>query len=244
MKSLTFIAGGSKGLGAALLHSFQLRNHEVYELSRTNNNPQHINCDFNQPTEANTVFNNTFASHLSNNYQSINLVINTATLTPFGSISSATYNELNRHININIESTLLLLQSFISTFQNTNSKKTISYISSGAARRAIPGLAMYSASKAFFERFIDTLAEEQKSTTCPFNCMIINPGVMNTDMQSEIRAQSIEDFPMVGSWIELHKSGQLANPVDVASVCTDLILKTGVNGGYYTAQNLLNPNKK
>ena len=244
MTDITFIAGGSKGLGAALVKSLLKQNHMVFEFSRTDNNPQHINCDFNHPNAAKTIFNQTFASHLNNNYPSINLIINTATLAPFGSISSATYNELNAHLNINIASTLFLIQSFLSAFQNTNTKKTITYISSGAARRAIPGMAMYSASKAFFERFIDTLAEEQKSTTCPIDCMVINPGVMNTDMQAEIRAQSADDFPMVGQWNELHQKGQLANPIAVATVCTDLILETGINGGYYTAQNLFKPKTK
>lgn len=134
---------------------------------------------------------------------------------------------------------MYLLQSFIQHFQHVAVKKTITYISSGAARRDIPGLAMYSASKAFFERFLDTTATEQERCKNPFDCLIINPGVMNTGMQTEIRSQSKEDFPMVDMWNELHMKGQLANPSDIAQVCFDLITDSGRNGGYYTAQDLM-----
>ncbi len=86
---------------------------------------------------------------------------------------------------------------------------------------------------------IDTIAAEQNEQNFPIKCMVINPGVMNTGMQTEIRSQSAEDFPMVGMWNELHQKGQLAAPSDVAAVCLDLLLNTGINGGYYTAQEFL-----
>ncbi len=101
------------------------------------------------------------------------------------------------------------------------------------------GTGRYSASKAFFERLIDTLSAEQASEQHPVQCMIINPGVMNTDMQAEIRSQDDKDFPMVGMWNEWHQQGKLADPKDIAGVCFRLITDEGKNGGYYTAQDYL-----
>ncbi|WP_162846777.1 SDR family NAD(P)-dependent oxidoreductase [Marinicella litoralis] len=238
MTHITFIAGGSKGLGAAMVDTFKAEKHVVYEFSRTGRSDTHIACDFTQPELAQKTFNKTFKTHASKQHDSINLLINTAILAPFGSITRADNNTINAHLNINIDSTLLLIQSFLTVFQNNPTNKTITYISSGAARRAIPGLALYSASKAFFERLIDTLATEQAAMTDPIRCMVINPGVMNTDMQTEIRAQSAENFPMVDMWNELHRKGQLADPHEVAAVCAQLVIKTGVNGAYYSAQEL------
>lgn len=242
MTHLTFIAGGSKGLGAAMVKSFQTENHEVYEFSRTGKQSIHIDCDFGLPSEAKAVFEATFHTHSNKDYQSINLLINTAILPPFGALAMASNNQINAHLAINIDSTVFLIQSFLSAFQNKPVQKTITYLSSGAARRAIPGLAMYSASKAFFERLVNTIAEEQKSAAHPFKCILVNPGVMDTGMQSEIRAQSVETFPMVKMWNDLHHKGLLANPADVAAVCTDLVINSGVNGSYYTAQDLIPTN--
>jgi len=242
MTSLTYIAGGSKGLGQALLKLHIQAKHKVFEFSRSGTGPHHIKCNFNDTKAAQQCFqqalaitNHTDASELNQ----INLVINTATLAPFGHLAQMEPNSIKQHININIESTVALLHTFIAAYQQSHALKTITYISSGAARRDIPGLAMYSASKAFFERLISTLAEEQNSMNHPFKCMIINPGVMNTDMQAEIRQQNEKDFPMLSWWKELHETGQLADPKDIANICYELIHSTGTNGGYYVAQQLL-----
>jgi len=225
-----------------MVESFQTNNHTVYEFSRTGELPLHIDCDFGIPSQAKTVFDTTFQTHSKQTYQSVNLLINTAVLAPFGSLSLASNHQISTHLAVNIDSTILLIQAFLKAFENSPITKSLAYISSGAARRAIPGLAMYSASKAFFERLINTIAEEQKSASHPFKCMVINPGVMNTDMQNEIRSQSEENFPMVSMWNDLHKNGQLADPKDIAAVCTELVTKSGVNGGHYVAQQLIPSN--
>ncbi len=238
MHQLTYIAGGSKGLGAQLLKVFADQAHQVIEFSRSGNAEHHIDCDFNDLKACQQVFNSTFKSNSQGQFTQINLIINTATLAPFGSLVKADPASIKQHLTINIESTVALLQTFMACYQNHPASKSISYISSGAAQRAIPGLAIYSASKAFFERLINTIAAEQTNEPQPFNCMVINPGVMNTDMQSEIRRQDVTDFPMVDMWNDFHKQGKLADPKDIAEVCYRLISSEGENGGYYTAQEL------
>ncbi|MFC3195747.1 SDR family NAD(P)-dependent oxidoreductase [Marinicella sediminis] len=241
MTAITFIAGGSKGLGLAMLQRFQKAGHQVIEFSRSGDGKTHLNCDMSQPDEARQVFKSAFNNAAKDpELRSVNLIINAATLTPFGELAQYATAEMEQHLTINIHSTMTLLHEFMTAFQDRAIGKGLAYMSSGAARRAIPGLGIYSASKAFFERFIDTLATEQQSQSNPVKCLIINPGVMNTDMQAEIRQQHVDDFPMLPWWQELHDKGQLADPVDVAEVCYQLISESGENGGYYTAQEYLN----
>ena len=237
MTPLTFVAGGSKGLGAELVKLCSQQGHRVMEFSRSGQVPQHIDCDFANAVSCQATFDQTFAAHKPTD--GINLLINTATLAPFGPLSQADPAVIQQHLSINVTCTLLLIRSFLAAYQDVDGPKTIAYISSGAARRAIPGLAVYSASKAFFERFIDTLATEQQDQAHPCRCLIINPGVMNTDMQAEIRSQDKADFPMVDMWQEFHETGQLAAPHDIATVCLRLLQGEGENGGYYTAQEWL-----
>lgn len=238
--ALTFIAGGSKGLGAALSAAFQTKGHEVFDFSRTGEGDNHISCDFANADEANEMFEATFKQAASQpDIKEINLIVNTAVLKPFGSLTKTDCSEVAEHLTINVTATMYLLRAFILNFQDHPARKTIVYVSSGAARRDIPGLAMYSASKAFFERFIDTTATEQKTCEYPINCMTINPGVMDTGMQVEIRAQDQQDFPMVDMWNELHQKGQLAAPKDIAAVFVKLMASDITNGGYYSAQEHL-----
>ncbi len=239
MTDLTFIAGGSKGLGSELVNIFSQHNHLVLEFSRSGQGDHHIACDFSNSQACIETIKNTFAKHTTNKLNSVNLLINTAIIAPFGPIAKADHHSIRNHLMINVESTLLLLREFLAAFHDHAIEKSITYISSGASRRAIPGMAIYSASKAFFDRYMDTLAEEQSNEPHPFQCMTINPGVMNTGMQVEIRAQNAEDFPMVDMWHEFHEKGQLADPKDIAEVCYRLISKEGENGGYYTAQGYL-----
>ncbi len=239
MTQLTFVAGGSKGLGAELVNKFTLHNHQVFEFSRSGQGDHHIACDFSDSQSSTDVIKAAFAKQANQDLSSINLIINTAIIAPFGPIAKADHLSIRKHLMINVESTLLLLSEFLAAFQDHAVDKSITYISSGAARRAIPGMAIYSASKAFFDRYMDTLAEEQTNEPHPFQCMTINPGVMNTGMQVEIRAQDAADFPMVDMWHEFHEKGQLADPKDIAEVCYRLISEEGENGGYYTAQGYL-----
>jgi benzil reductase ((S)-benzoin forming) len=239
MHAMTFIAGGSKGLGAALVQTFQNNNHQVLEFSRSGTGQAHVDCDFSDIKSSTATFKQTFEPVSQQPLGKINLIINTAVLAPFGSLLQADDYAIQNHININITSTTMLIQAFIQAFQNVPGKKTMTYISSGAARRDIPGLAMYSASKAFFERFIDTTATEQNDCVHPIDCIIINPGVMDTGMQAEIRSQNKDDFPMVDMWHDFHQKGQLVDPKDIATVCQNLIINTGENGGYYVAQDYL-----
>jgi benzil reductase ((S)-benzoin forming) len=240
MTTLTFIAGGSKGLGRALLERCRQAGHQVKEFSRSGQDSGHIDCDMSRPEQASAVFREQFRQAAADPViTDLHLVINAATLAPFGALAGYSDREIEQHLTINIHSTMLLMQAYMQAFQDKPISKSLCYISSGAARRAIPGLGLYSASKAFFERFTDTLAEEQASLPHPVKCLIINPGVMDTGMQVEIRQQNAADFPLLPWWQELYETGQLADPADIAEVAFDLLTERGENGGYYTAQEWL-----
>lgn len=233
MKSTTtLILGGSKGLGQQLVQQSQAAGHQVYEMSRSGSGQHHVDLDLAQvdPTQV---------EHILSEIESdaIHLIINAAVLAPFGHLAEQDPTDISKHIDVNIQGTLRFLSAFVTRFQSSPAEKTITYLSSGAARRAIPGMALYCASKAFFERYFETFADEQEAWPHPFRCLVVNPGVMHTDMQSEIRQQSAHDFPMVDWWHTLHKENKLADPADIAAVCWELI-NTG-QSGHFIAQELM-----
>lgn len=230
---ITFIAGGSKGLGLAIYQQLREAGHTLVEFSRSGDHLGHLDCNFAKPEKAINVFKTAF-NEKYDKAGHINLIINTATLEPFGPIQRAAAKSIKEHIAINVESVTHLVRLFTRAYQDHPAKKTLSYVSSGAANRAIPGMGMYSATKAYGERLIDTFREEQKEQSQPIQTMIFNPGVMDTDMQTTIRAQKKKDFPLRDHWQKLYENDELAEPETIAEFIIDRI--NNPDPGYHKAQ--------
>lgn len=236
MKPLIFIAGGSKGLGKALCEEFHAAAWDVMELSRSGQGKQHVDCDFSDVESANKTFRTLFEQHKDEHRPKINLIINAASLSPFGGIGKANSHDIQQHIDINISSAIMLIHHFSQAFQQHQAEKCMAYISSGAARRDIEGLSLYCASKAALERLVLTFNLEQQRQPQPINSMVINPGVMDTGMQQHIRQQNKADFPLVDHWTSLHSNGQLAEVHHVAKICHQLMAKPNPEQAYHVAQ--------
>ncbi|WP_154223441.1 SDR family NAD(P)-dependent oxidoreductase [Marinicella rhabdoformis] len=239
MKPLIFIAGGSQGLGKAMCEKYLSENWDVIELSRSGTSSHSINCDFANVSQSNETFRQLFNRYKTENRPEIQLIINTASLSPFGNIGDTDVEAISKHLNININSAMMLVHQFTHAFQTHQAKKTLGYISSGAARRPIEGMALYCASKAALEHFTLTFNQEQQRQDHPINAMVINPGVMDTGMQSDIRQQSEADFPLVNQWRDLHANNQLADAKTVAEICHQLMNNPLTETPYHVAQSYL-----
>jgi benzil reductase ((S)-benzoin forming) len=104
-----------------------------------------------------------------------------------------------------------------------DSCKQIIYISSGAAKRAIPSWAQYCASKAALDMFAETLQLELQAEKADLIVRSIAPGVVDTPMQAQIRSTSEEDFPSVQNFKDLHENGDLVSPEIVAEKLAKVI---------------------
>lgn len=90
-------------------------------------------------------------------------------------------------------------------------KRSVLNISSGAASHAVPGWSTYCASKAALEMFTKVLKEDHPDV----NCFAIAPGIVDTEMQGEIRKASEDDFPELRRFIGYKEDGELADPKEV-----------------------------
>lgn len=129
--------------------------------------------------------------------------------------------------NLNIGAVIHLSSAFVQaaeqlskpstqqTAQQANHSPTaiqVINISSGAARNAYPGWAVYCASKAALDRYSEVLQVE-----APFVKVVsIAPGVLDTAMQVDIRQTSSADFPNVQRFIDLHTEQALSSPTTAA----------------------------
>jgi benzil reductase ((S)-benzoin forming) len=92
----------------------------------------------------------------------------------------------------------------------------ILYLSSGAAKKAIPSWSQYCASKAALDIFAETLQLELHNMGRHCTVKSIAPGVVDTPMQKQIRSSDETDFPQVSHFRNLHKNQELSSPEEIA----------------------------
>jgi NAD(P)-dependent dehydrogenase (short-subunit alcohol dehydrogenase family) len=90
-------------------------------------------------------------------------------------------------------------------------------ISSGAGKRAIAGWAAYCAAKAGLDHATRVMALDEALRPHPARLVSLAPGIIDTDMQGELRAAPAAGFPEHDNFVQLKAHGQLATPADAAA---------------------------
>jgi len=220
---VAIITGGSTGLGAALCEAYLARGWQVMEFSRTAPHPYSVVLDLADLEDTARVFAQAFESFASLDCGEIVAISNAAVLGPVGPSALADPRDIARAIDVNVTAGVLFASEFIRAFQLKDCPKTLVNISSGAAVKAHAGWSLYSAGKAAMEHFYQVLAVEQSSQDSPVRVMSVNPGIMNTPMQAEVRSARREDFPELDRFVRYHDDGLLIPPTDVANRIADLV---------------------
>ena len=99
--------------------------------------------------------------------------------------------------------------------------RRVLHISSGAARKPYAGWSVYCATKAALDHHARAVQED---ATPGLRICALAPGVVDTPMQGEIRASSLERFPLRDRFAELQASGGLIAPAECAMHLVDFLL--------------------
>lgn len=235
---LALITGGSKGLGKALVTKYLSSDYEVLEFSRSGKSEHHIRCDFSDLNSFPDIFNSTLSVYKNSDLSEIILINNAGTIDPIGPISESEVQDWKNSIDINFTAAVLATGLFIKHFQSNACRKSIAFISSGAAITPKYGWALYCASKAGLEQFCNTVAIEQETEDSPINCFIINPHIMDTGMQFRIRSTNDSLFPEVQRFIEFKNDGLLRSPDSVADEIYSILSNPELeSGGKYAVRD-------
>ncbi len=123
---------------------------------------------------------------------------------------------LSAAMRVGLEAALLLSAAFLSSTDGWPGQRRIMNISSGLGRRTMAGSAAYCAAKAGMDHFSRALALEQASLPNGARVESVAPGVIDTDMQAELRGADAADFPEREMFAQLKANGQLLSPTDCA----------------------------
>jgi benzil reductase ((S)-benzoin forming) len=163
-----------------------------------------------------------FADEVVERFGRVDLWVNNAgVLGPIGPLIDADPGALRLHIDINVTGVLLGCRAFARVVRAQSGGGVLVNISSGAATKIYEGWAAYCASKAAVDMMTAVVATEER--THGLRAYALAPGVVDTDMQAQIRATPAASFPSVARFTKLDEEQAFNSPGRVASFILDLV---------------------
>ncbi len=236
---LCIITGGSRGLGDSLCKQYQNNGYHVIEFSRSAPHKYSVQVDFVNPETSKQIASKVFDQINVHELQELIFINNAGTLNPIGPTSTKSQLAVLENININFVSAILIITELVAKFQFVDCKKIIANISSGAAMKGYYGWSLYCGAKAGIENFIRALALEQQAQPHPFLPINIDPGVIDTEMQSLIRETSVDDFAEVERFIKRKNDGQLVHPDKVSTAIIRILESDVLFGNLYNTSDYM-----
>ncbi|WP_372795163.1 SDR family NAD(P)-dependent oxidoreductase [Lutibacter sp.] len=221
MGKIVIITGGSKGLGLGLAKKYHKQGYRVISISRSKIDKLYIaeqyQCDLSKTDTIEHIMIEIF-SHLDKNTTThLTLINNAGELGTVNTLDAIAPLNISHTIQVNLIAPLVLNSLFIKLTKGWECKKQIFNISSGAAVKPYEGWSIYCASKAGVDMMTKVISKEQKEINNGVSIVSIYPGVIDTDMQVQVRTTPKQNFKSVQRFIDFYKHGDLLSPKEVAN---------------------------
>ena len=136
------------------------------------------------------------------------LVNNAGVLQPIGPLETQELEGVSRAVAVNLGAALVLSAAFVEATADARERR-IAHVSSGAGRKAYAGWSIYCATKAGLDHHARSVALDR---TPGLFIASVAPGVVDTEMQAEIRASTDERFPDRPRFVAMHRDRALPSP--------------------------------
>jgi len=148
---------------------------------------------------------------------SATLINNAGVISELTPLRDAQADDLAKALRVGLEAPMLLCAAFLGATQSwPNVPRKVLNISSGLGRRAMASSSAYCAAKAGMDHFTRCLALEENRLANGAAVCSLAPGVIDTDMQVQLRSANTAQFPDQSGFAALHEKGQLSSPADAA----------------------------
>jgi NAD(P)-dependent dehydrogenase (short-subunit alcohol dehydrogenase family) len=218
-RHLTIVTGASRGMGQSIAAQLIEAGHEVLGISRKTS-PE-LKCeqwpqDLARADVAAARLESWLEGKASQDWDSVTLINNAALLPKVGPLGSLGLQELSDAIRVDLEAPLLLTSAFLRATQTWKAQRKVLNISSGLGRRAMASQALYCAAKAGMDHFTRCVALEEANRPNGAKVCSLAPGVIDTDMQVQLRGSDPSQFPDIGYFTGIKQQGVLVSPDDAA----------------------------
>jgi benzil reductase ((S)-benzoin forming) len=221
---LTIITGASRGLGLAMAEQRLARGDRVLAIAR---HPTAVSAnagellswslDLSAPEAAAEQLQQWLQAQDSQGLASVSLINNAAVITPPAPLSHTTHAQLSQALRVGLEAPVLLTAAFLRATAQWQVPRKVLLISSGLGRRAMAGAASYCAVKAGMDHLARSVALEEVQRPHGARIVSLAPGVIDTNMQVQLRGADPALFPDREKFVGLHQDGQLDSPATAAA---------------------------
>ncbi|HVZ46274.1 MAG TPA: SDR family NAD(P)-dependent oxidoreductase [Ramlibacter sp.] len=228
-RPLTIITGASRGMGLAMAEQLLDAGHELVCISRKPNAAlaQHAaragrECeqwpqDLARAEAAAARLEGWLATRDGTAHSSVTLINNAGLLPRVAPLRDIPHGELSEAIRVDLEAPMLLACVFLRATEGWKIARRILNISSGLGRRAMASQAAYCAAKAGMDHFSRCVALEEAGKPHGARICSLAPGVIDTDMQSHLRAADPTRFPDMATFVGYRDRGMLSTPAEAAA---------------------------
>src|SRR5699024_7898058 len=240
-------------LGEAVAERFLQSNISVVGISRSENKRlsqlakenniiyEHYTGNLTELQEAEKIIEKVSAKLGEIKPTTIYLVNNAAMVNPVHQASQISNRELDDHIQLNLTVPMMVTNALLERANDLEAEFIGLMITSGAAESPIYGWSAYCSSKAALNMYTKTVALEQEELASNHKIIAFNPGIMDTNMQSDIRKHSHEEFIDIERFKAYKTNQMLKSPEKVAEVIFPILTKTEklINGHIYNVGDYL-----
>lgn len=223
---LMILTGASRGLGLAVARQWlQASGHVLIALARHPDasladraQQQGSRClswalDLADAPAAAQALADWLAAQPADAFASATLLNNAGVLSPLGPIGASSAAELSNALRVGLEAPMLLTAAFLRGTEGWSARQAgavkVLNVSSGLGRRAMAGSAAYCAAKAGMDHYSRAVALEEAQRPHPARIVSLAPGVVDTDMQVQLRAGDPAAFPDRLRFVHLKDAGLL-----------------------------------
>jgi NAD(P)-dependent dehydrogenase (short-subunit alcohol dehydrogenase family) len=226
---LTLLTGASRGMGLAMAEQLIAAGHALVCISRKANDalaqkaqaagvgfeqwPQ----DLGRPETAAARLQGWLAGRDGGSFRSVTLINNAGLIPRAAALPDVPAAELSEAMRVDLEAPMLLTAAFLHATAGWSCPRKVLNISSGLGRRAMAAQAAYCAAKAGMDHFTRCVALEEAARPHGARVCSLAPGVIDTDMQVQLRGADPTQFPDRGSFVGLKEKGALASPQEAAA---------------------------
>lgn len=222
------LTGHTRGLGSAIAHELLVRGIPVLGMSRHGHAVLASRFPATLQEEAvdladMSALSGWLASDVLQRFidasKTVLLINNAGTVQPIGPLEEQPAAAVAQAVSLNVTAPMMLASGVAAARREREVR--ILHVSSGAGRSAYAGWSVYCATKAALDQHARAVALDQSKNV---RICSLAPGVIDTDMQAEIRATPLERFPLREKFDGLKRDGQLLDPAACAKRLVDYLL--------------------
>ena len=222
---LTLLTGASRGLGRAVAEQLLARGHHVLALSRQLSDlraPPGAELtawavDLADAKPVGKRLSQWLATQDPRTLQSATLINNAGVVSQLAPLSGVTADDLVNALRVGLEAPTLLTAAFLQVTADWTVPRKVVLVSSGLGRRAMAGSASYCAAKAGLDHLARAVALEEAAKPRGARIVALAPGVIDTDMQVQLRSADAALFPERDNFVGLKTGGRLDSPAAAAA---------------------------